>query len=394
MIKVDVIFPAYINATIGPCGTLRRLNKHKDYIQNRGYELSIFTLDSALTQTEGLSVDFSRGLTFRSKVKSFLGKTTLGVMIMHYKTHRQAQKVLDYYNKQNRNADIVVFHEIGSCGQYTKYRKDGQKVVCFFHSDGTRWGMTINAHPWLKDSWWLAHLDKQINKTLRQIDHYVFITKIGQENFLKENPFVLPEKTSFFHNGIENMPILVKEKYNKFKYNICSVGTISHRKGQYLIIEALHSISKKVLKDIHLTLYGTGPDFEYVKKLIQQYDLENHVFLNGNLSNSIIHETLCRHNIFILMSNNEGLPISIIEAMRAGLPIISTKVSGIPEEVDKRNGILINPDAQELTKILEQINCFDWTYMGQQSRIRFENEFSFKKMMECYCNMLDKTTEL
>ena len=45
MKKVDVIFPAYINATIGPTGTLRRLLKNKDYLKKRGYELEIFTYD-------------------------------------------------------------------------------------------------------------------------------------------------------------------------------------------------------------------------------------------------------------------------------------------------------------------------------------------------------------
>ena len=44
MKKVDVIFPNYINAAIGPTGTLRRLLKNKEYLRARGYELEIFTL--------------------------------------------------------------------------------------------------------------------------------------------------------------------------------------------------------------------------------------------------------------------------------------------------------------------------------------------------------------
>ena len=45
MKKVDVIFPNYINAAIGPTGTLRRLLKNKEYLRARGYELEIFTYD-------------------------------------------------------------------------------------------------------------------------------------------------------------------------------------------------------------------------------------------------------------------------------------------------------------------------------------------------------------
>ena len=111
----------------------------------------------------------------------------------------------------------------------------------------------------------------------------------------------------------------------------------------------------------------------------------------GSVSNNDIHEKLSQEDIFILMSNNEGLPISIIEAMRAGLPVISTTVSGIPEQVRPLyNGILIEPSVKELVNVLNDLPKYDWEGMGKNSRIRFENEFTFTQMMNSYCDMLDK----
>lgn len=52
-----------------------------------------------------------------------------------------------------------------------------------------------------------------------------------------------------------------------------------------------------------------------------------------------MYKHLAQADIFVLLSENEGLPISIIEAMRAGLAIISTNVSGIPELVSNDNGL-------------------------------------------------------
>ena len=91
------------------------------------------------------------------------------------------------------------------------------------------------------------------------------------------------------------------------------------------------------------------------------------------------------------MSNNEGLPISIIEAMRAGLPVISTNVSGIPEQIEPLyNGLLIEPSVDELVKVLNNLPQYDWKSMGENSRKRFEKEFTFKQMMNSYCDMLDQ----
>ena len=89
------------------------------------------------------------------------------------------------------------------------------------------------------------------------------------------------------------------------------------------------------------------------------------------------------------MSKNEGLPISIIEAMRAGLPVISTKISGIPELVDKTNGILVNPDTEELKIVFNNIFRYNWSEMGHCSLVSFENEFTFEMMEKEYCDMLD-----
>ena len=102
-----------------------------------------------------------------------------------------------------------------------------------------------------------------------------------------------------------------------------------------------------------------------------------------------MHAKLSAENIYCLMSNNEGLPIAILEAMRAGLPVISTRVAGIPEQVDERNGILIEPDVKQLTEVLNHLPDYDWEKLGKASRIRFEKEFRFSRMLDDYANVFD-----
>lgn len=88
------------------------------------------------------------------------------------------------------------------------------------------------------------------------------------------------------------------------------------------------------------------------------------------------------------MSDNEGLPISIIEAMRAGLPIIATNVAGIPETIDD-NGFLLDLDNDALFKVLDNLDMYDWDNLGKLSRQKFEKEFLFSRMAKDYCDIMD-----
>lgn len=69
-----------------------------------------------------------------------------------------------------------------------------------------------------------------------------------------------------------------------------------------------------------------------------------------------VNDYLTNSDAFILFSKDEGLPISIIEAMRCGLPIISTRIAGIPEMiVEGISGYLVDVDEQQLSELFEKI---------------------------------------
>lgn len=390
MKKVDVIFPCYINATIGPTGTLRRLLSNKDYIKKRGYEIDFFTYDYLVSKGESSSVSYSRGLKFRSKIKNLIKHSKFASILFKLRTIRNADLLVKHYLKLCRKPDIVIFHEIDACYSFMKRCKSNPIVICFFHSDGTRWNMFLKSWPKIANTRFLEYLDRRVDFVIRSLDCSVFIAKIGQENFLLENPFIMKEKTFFFHNGIDDKPLEKKKTKNDDVFNICCVGTICQRKGQYLLIEAFNNLPQEIKDRIHISLYGTGPDINVLEQLVEKYKMTNNVSFYGNVPNEKIHSLLCNEDIFILMSNNEGLPISIIEAMRAGLPIISTFTSGIPELVTPLyNGILVNCEMKALLSILVNIDKYNWASMGENSRKRFENEFNFSNMLCSYCDMLD-----
>lgn len=386
--NIDVIFPFYVNATVGPAGTIRRLKNNIEFIRNRGYNIRFFTLDYFLTNGQVEEIDFSKGLTYRGKIKNLIRHSYIGSLLFMLRQIYNAKKYIDQYIQLKREVDVVVFHEIDTCYEYLKHKHDC-KTVCFFHNDGSRWNMFYKTWPKLKNTLFMRYMNYRYDYLIDKLDECVFIAKSSQENFIKENPIVDYKKTVFFHNGIDDIPINDRIKRQGPKYKICCTGTICKRKGQYLIIEALGKLHKAIRDNIELSLIGDGPDLASLKKRVKELHIDNNVYFYGNVPNDKIHDILCTQDIYILMSNNEGLPISIIEAMRAGLPIISTGIAGIPELVSEHNGVLIDLEVNSILQVLSNIDSYEWKVMGQESRKIFEIDFSFKSMLTSYCDMLD-----
>lgn len=116
---------------------------------------------------------------------------------------------------------------------------------------------------------------------------------------------------------------------------ICCVGSVSKRKGQDMIVEALVKMSPVQREKVHFTIVGDGTLRGELEKLCFEKGISKYIDFIG-VSNQV-ENYLLRSDIFMLPSRDEGFPISILEAMRAGLPIISTNIAGIPEMVFSRD---------------------------------------------------------
>ena len=121
---------------------------------------------------------------------------------------------------------------------------------------------------------------------------------------------------------------------------------------------------------------GGGGEVEKLKELISKYELEDFVYYEGFVSGNKKETLLNECDAYILPSYTEGLPVSILEAMSYGKPILSTPVGGIPEVV-KENGILFQPG--DLSAIREAIELI----ANNKSR-RKEMGLKSKEMIEYY----------
>ena len=132
---------------------------------------------------------------------------------------------------------------------------------------------------------------------------------------------------------------------------------------------------------------------EYSSKKLEQYSQQLLVEVRFIGSSNIVDEYLHSADCFILFSKNEGLPIAIIEAMREGLPIISTSIAGIPELInDGENGYLIELDELKLSNLLLKIAVErpNLRHMGEASRKLFNEKFTKEQMILSYSKIMKK----
>jgi glycosyltransferase involved in cell wall biosynthesis len=127
-------------------------------------------------------------------------------------------------------------------------------------------------------------------------------------------------------------------------------GQIGSRKGVFDLLSAFRD-ARKVCPDIRLRIAGDG-ELQQATMLTRELRLDDSVTFLGWLSAADIQRELGVAEVFVLPSHNEGLPMSLLEAMACGLPVVSTRVGGIPELVtDGVNGLLIVPgDVEALTR--------------------------------------------
>ncbi|ENA3446243.1 glycosyltransferase family 4 protein [Yersinia enterocolitica] len=188
------------------------------------------------------------------------------------------------------------------------------------------------------------------------------------------------DKQVVIHNGIPEKTTLY-EKENSECVRLISVARFCEQKDHETLLKALCLIKNS---NWNITLIGKGPDFGKIKFLADELGLSSKIFFLGERLD--VENLLSLSDVFLLISNWEGFPISILEAMRASLPVIASDVGGVNEAVkDNINGFLVNRKdvkdlAYKIEKLINDRHLRDT--MGKQGECYFRNEFSFDVMYE------------
>ena len=172
--------------------------------------------------------------------------------------------------------------------------------------------------------------------------HYNVFVNNQDRDFAIHKLGFCKKKSITIHNGL--LPYEIQKNYDQEFFdnnslNIVSTLRFSAIKNVISTIEQAVDVVKK-FENISFTFYGDGELFSVCQEIILNNQAEDKVKLEGWIYN--VQEVIPKYDVFLLNSLSEGLPMSILEAMSVGLPIISSNVQGSNELVDSLNGWLID----------------------------------------------------
>ena len=134
------------------------------------------------------------------------------------------------------------------------------------------------------------------------------------------------------------------------------VGTFEERKGQSVLLDAISQLAQGPLPNVHLILVGEGPDEQMLKEKVKAMGLEKHVsFFPFTREPIYVFE---RIDALVLSSlYKEGLPNVLLEAMSMKIPVISSKMAGVPEIVKNgKTGYMVEPgDSRQLALAIAKL---------------------------------------
>ncbi len=245
---------------------------------------------------------------------------------------------------------------------------------------------------------WHLHGEEQLDNLLGKVsvtcaNRIVVVSHSLAERYKQQ----FPKQASKFVvvvNGVE-VTRLERSKPNSI-FTISMVGSLIEGKRQDLAISAVAQLIDKGLK-VQLNILGEKPPWhsdEYkqtLHELVNRLDVSNSVTFLGWIEAP--WKSLVQSDVFILPSDTEGMPLSIIEAMALGLPCIATEVGGIPELIDDgKTGFLIQPGST--AELVDRLNiliahpehCHE---MGLAAKKRYETYFTKDSFVKGVVGVID-----
>lgn len=167
--------------------------------------------------------------------------------------------------------------------------------------------------------------------------------------------------------------------------NVLFIGRLAAAKGVPVLLDAFALVRAR-FPDARLTLVGDGPARASLEARSDELAIRDAVRFTGYLSQDEVAEELSRADLFALPSFAEGVPVVLMEAMASGLPVVTTRITGIPELVeDGVSGRVVTPgDSEVFAEAMTEVLAGPETAreMGKLGRKRVAAEFDTRREAE------------
>jgi len=284
-----------------------------------------------------------------------------------------------------RRERVDILHSHNSmplvCGTPAALIAGVRSVVC------TRHAISLSGE--LDRSWLLERA------VVRLVDHQIAVSRRVLERGLRTRRIV-PGRASVIFNGVDTSLFCGRERGGGSAGGTVTLGCVarlSHEKCHCHLISAVNELLHRGC-DVELKIVGSGDLRDDLFEQAARLGLGSHVDFMGTRSD--VPELLRGFDIFVLPSRFEGLPLTVIEAMASGLPVVATQVGGLAELVqDGVNGLLVPPeDPSALADAIETLVrapelCARMGRAGREIAVsRFDLSVAVRRHEELYLRLL------
>ena len=226
----------------------------------------------------------------------------------------------------------------------------------YFAARGAEKPIVATCHNWLGGTAALGIYNRLDRMVLKRFSAVAAVSEGVRERLLKSG--MAAKKINLIGNGIDVAAFergeALPELRGVDRTVIGVVARLDLQKGFQYLLDAVRELAPQ-FPSLHVVVVGDGPDRGAIEQMIEQKGLRDKVMLAGTRSD--IPNVYASMDIFVLPSLNEGLPMTVLEAMAASKPVIATRVGGIPKIVqEEKSGLLVNPgDAPALRDAIARL---------------------------------------
>ncbi|MDP2964871.1 MAG: glycosyltransferase [Pelolinea sp.] len=251
-----------------------------------------------------------------------------------------------------------------------------------------------------------AH-DIYVDQTMlcEKINPASFIRSISEFNkkfLVKHCGSDISSKVQVIHCGINPKNYREMKNKRKGKFRILSIGSLQPYKGQEYLLKACALLKRRNF-EFTCEVIGGGELYSSLEKMIHDLEIEDVVQLLGRKTEIDVAEYLYNAHCYVQPSiitetgKMEGIPVAIMEAMACKLPVIATRISGIPELIeDQRSGFLVPPEDE--VALAERIF---WVYenpekareLGELGYKKVKKDFNLKKIAPQLKDLFTQNTD-
>ena len=200
-------------------------------------------------------------------------------------------------------------------------------------------------------------------------------------------------KTSVIGNIVDTDSFRVTKRSDRDFFNIVNVGNLVPIKNHTLLLES-YSIFHKNHPKTHLYIIGHGTLREELQKKCIELGINESVTFKGRLSRKETADVFHNSDVFAFTSISETFGVSCIEALAAGVPVVSTNCGGPNDFIDKRNGVIVDSTvphafAEALDNVYTNYNQYDRNEISRDINERYSSSSIAKKLNGLYSEILN-----